>query len=151
MAPPELGRDLVGQRAGGLAVQLVVHLRGVFVQVVGGVRSALIRRSFLETVDEVDIERSIAALRRPVLVMHSPVDQVVGIEHASRIFVASRHPKSFVSLDTADHLLTDVEDANYASAMVAAWASRFLPPLAISDELLREGLQVVADALKAAA
>ena len=93
-------------------------------------RPFLIRRSFLETVERVDIEKSIAALRRPVLVMHSPVDQVVGIEHASRIFVASRHPKSFVSLDTADHLLTAAEDANYASAMVAAWASRFLPPLA---------------------
>ncbi|WP_433952003.1 bifunctional alpha/beta hydrolase/OsmC family protein [Brevundimonas diminuta] len=93
-------------------------------------RPFLIRRSFLETIEGVDIEKSIAALRRPVLVMHSPVDQVVGIEHASRIFVASRHPKSFVSLDRADHLLTDVEDANYASAMVAAWASRFLPPLA---------------------
>ena len=93
-------------------------------------RPFLIRRTFLETVERADIEKSIAALRRPVLVMHSPVDQVVGIEHASRIFVASRHPKSFVSLDTADHLLTDVEDANYASAMVAAWASRFLPPLA---------------------
>ena len=93
-------------------------------------RPFLIRRTFLETVERADIEKSIAALRRPVLVMHSPVDQVVGIEHASRIFVASRHPKSFVSLDTADHLLTDVDDANYASAMVAAWASRFLPPLA---------------------
>ena len=93
-------------------------------------RPFLIRRTFLETVERADIEKSIAALRRPVLVMHSPVDQVVGIEHASRIFVASRHPKSFVSLDTADHLLTDVDDATYASAMVAAWASRFLPPLA---------------------
>ncbi|EOU6465753.1 MULTISPECIES: OsmC family protein, partial [Enterobacter cloacae complex] len=46
-----------------------------------------------------------------------------------RIFVASRHPKSFISLDNADHLLTDVADANYAAAMVAVWASRFLPPL----------------------
>ena len=69
------------------------------------------------------------SLGRPLLVMHSPLDQVVSIDHASRIFVASKHPKSFISLDTADHLLTDVADANYASAMVAAWASRFLPPL----------------------
>jgi len=92
-------------------------------------RPFLIRRSFLEAVEGIDVEKSIASLRRPVLVMHSPLDQVVGIDHASRIFVASRHPKSFISLDTADHLLTDVADANYASAMVAAWASRFLPPL----------------------
>jgi len=85
--------------------------------------------SLLEAVEGIDVEKSIASLRRPVLVMHSLLDQVVGIEHASRIFVASRHPKSFISLDTADHLLTDVADANYASAMVAVWASRFLPPL----------------------
>jgi putative redox protein len=92
-------------------------------------RPFLIRRSFLEAVEGIDVEKSIASLRRPVLVMHSPLDQVVGIEHASRIFVASKHPKSFISLDAADHLVTDVADANYASAMVAAWASRFLPPL----------------------
>ena len=92
-------------------------------------RPFLIRRSFLEAVEGVDVEKSIATLRRPVLVMHSPVDQVVGIDHASRIFVASRHPKSFVSLDKADHLLTNATDANYAAAMVAAWASRFLPSL----------------------
>ena len=93
-------------------------------------RPFLIRRGFLEAVEGIDVEKAIASLRRPVLVMHSPLDQVVGIDHASRIFVASRHPKSFISLDNADHLLTDVDDANYASAMVAAWASRFLPPLA---------------------
>ncbi len=92
-------------------------------------RPFLIRRSFLEAVQGIDVEKSIASLRRPVLVMHSPRDQVVGIDHASRIFLASRHPKSFISLDTADHLLTAAADANYVGAMVAAWASRFLPML----------------------
>lgn len=92
-------------------------------------RPFLIRRSFLEAVEGIDVEKSITSLRRPVLIMHSPLDQVVGIDHASRIFLASRHPKSFVSLDTADHLLTNVADANYASAMVAVWASRYLPPV----------------------
>lgn len=92
-------------------------------------RPFLVRRGFLDAVEKIDIEKAIASLRRPVLIMHSPLDQVVGIDHASRIFVASRHPKSFISLDDADHLLTNVADANYASAMVAAWASRFLPPL----------------------
>jgi putative redox protein len=96
-------------------------------------RPFLIRRNFLNAVDRIDVEKSIASLRRPLLVMHSPLDQVVGIDHASRIFVASRHPKSFISLDSADHLLTDVEDANYAAAMLAVWASRFLPRL--SDDL----------------
>ena len=92
-------------------------------------RPFLIRRSFLEAIVRFDIEKSIASLRRPMLIMHSPLDEVVSIDHASRIFLASKHPKSFISLDTGDHLLTAVADANYASAMVAAWASRFLPPL----------------------
>ena len=92
-------------------------------------RPFLVSRGFLDAVEGIDVEKAIASLRRPVLVMHSPLDQVVGIDHASRIFLASRHPKSFISLDNADHLLTDAADANYAAAMVAAWASRFLPPL----------------------
>ena len=92
-------------------------------------RPFLVRRSFLETVAGIDVEASIASLRRPVLIMHAPMDEVVSIDHASRIFIASKHPKSFISLDNADHLLTDAADANYVSAMVAAWASRFLPPL----------------------
>lgn len=92
-------------------------------------RPFLIRRSFIDAVEEVDVEKAVAALRRPLLVLHSPIDQVVGIEHASRIFVAARHPKSFVSLDAADHLLADAVDANFAAAMVATWANRYLPPL----------------------
>ena len=92
-------------------------------------RPFLIRRSFVDAIAQIDVEKAIGSLRRPVLVMHSPLDQVVGIDHASRIFVAARHPKSFISLDTADHLLTDIVDANYAAAMVAAWANRYLPPL----------------------
>lgn len=92
-------------------------------------RPFLVRSSFLETVAGIDVEASIASLRRPVLIMHAPMDEVVSIDHASRIFIASKHPKSFISLDNADHLLTDAADANYVSAMVASWASRFLPPL----------------------
>lgn len=92
-------------------------------------RPFIIRRSFLEAIARIDVDKAIASLGRPVLIMHSPLDQVVGIDHASRIFGASRHPKSFISLDTADHLLTNVADANYVAAMVAAWASRFIPPL----------------------
>jgi putative redox protein len=97
------------------------------VQIAG--RPFIIRRSFLEAVETFDVETCAATLKRPVLILHSPVDQVVGIDHASRLFGASRHPKSFISLDTGDHLLSDIEDANYAAAMVAAWASRFLPLL----------------------
>lgn len=97
------------------------------VQIAG--RPFTIRRSFLDDVEGHDIEARVAALRRPLLVLHAPLDSIVGIEHASRLFLAARHPKSFVSLDQADHLLTKVDDANYAASMIAAWASRYLPPL----------------------
>ena len=60
--------------------------------------------------------------------MHAPGDEVVGIENASQIFLAARHPKSFVSLDTADHLLSRREDAAYAARVLAAWASRYRRP-----------------------
>ncbi len=68
----------------------------------------------------------IADLGRALLVMHSPVDEVVGIENASEIILAARHPKSFVSLDHANHLLTDKADSDYAASVVAAWAGRYL-------------------------
>ena len=92
-------------------------------------RPFTIRRSFLEDTQARDIETRVATLRRPLLLLHAPLDDVVGIEHASRIFLAARHPKSFISLDQADHLLSKLEDANYAASMIAAWASRYLPPL----------------------
>ena len=92
-------------------------------------RPFTVRRSFVEDLERHDVEARIAELRRPLLVMHAPLDSVVGIDHASRIFQAAKHPKSFISLDTADHLLTRVEDANYAATMIAAWASRYLPQI----------------------
>jgi uncharacterized OsmC-like protein/fermentation-respiration switch protein FrsA (DUF1100 family) len=69
---------------------------------------------------------TIAQLRKPLLVLHSPRDTVVGIDNASQIFLAAKHPKSFVSLDRADHLLTQRADAAYAATVLAAWASRYL-------------------------
>lgn len=77
-----------------------------------------------------DIAASLARLRRALLVMHAPADAVVSIDHASAIFLAAKHPKSFVSLDTADHLLTRREDAHYAASVLAAWAARYLPAAA---------------------
>lgn len=72
-------------------------------------------------------DRPIAGLERALLVMHSPVDRVVGIDNASAIFRAAKHPKSFVSLDRADHLLGDSDDSRYAARMIATWAKRYLP------------------------
>jgi len=85
-----------------------------------------IRRSFIDDLRAHDPGQAIAQLKRPLLVLHAPLDPIVGIDNASAIFLAARHPKSFVSLDRADHLLTGGADADYAAEVIAAWASRYL-------------------------
>jgi uncharacterized OsmC-like protein/alpha-beta hydrolase superfamily lysophospholipase len=92
-------------------------------------RPFLITRRFIEEVGRHKIEEHAAQFHRPLLVMHAPRDQVVAIEHASRIFLAARHPKSFISLDSADHLLANADDANYAAQLIGAWVTRYLPAL----------------------
>lgn len=91
-----------------------------------GGRPFRIRREFVEDVSAARLEPAIAALRRPLLVMHAPRDTIVGIDNASRIFAAARHPKSFISLDGADHLVSDPADAEYVAEVIAAWSSRYL-------------------------
>jgi uncharacterized OsmC-like protein/alpha-beta hydrolase superfamily lysophospholipase len=85
-----------------------------------------IRRAFLEDVAEHNLLQKIAQLRKALLIFHSPTDDRVGIENASRIFEAARHPKSFVSLAGADHLLSRPSDAGYVAKVIAAWAERYL-------------------------
>jgi putative redox protein len=90
-------------------------------------RSFRIRKSFLDDVASQRLAPAIGGLRKALLVMHSPRDDAVDIENATRIFVAAKHPKSFVSLDPADHLLSRREDAAYAGHVLSAWAARYLP------------------------
>lgn len=90
-------------------------------------RRFTVRRQLLDDLGAHQMEAAIAGLGRPLLVLHSPVDNVVDVDNARRIFEVAKHPKSFVSLDTADHLLTDRPDGEYAAVVVAAWASRYLP------------------------
>ncbi|MFU8831973.1 MAG: alpha/beta hydrolase family protein [Wenzhouxiangella sp.] len=85
-----------------------------------------IRSDFVEDARSHDLNERVAGLKRALLIMHSPMDNVVPIDHAQKIFAAARHPKSFVSLDQADHLLGSSADAAYAAKVIAAWASRFL-------------------------
>lgn len=92
-------------------------------------RPFVVRRSFLDELERHNVEKLASELRRPLLIMHAPRDELVGVEHASRLFLAAKHPKSFVSLDTADHLLSAADDANYAAAIVATWAARYMPTL----------------------
>lgn len=93
---------------------------------IGGRRYNL-SREFLERTSAVDLLEEVAKLRVPLLFCHSPGDAVVGIDNAARLFGAARHPKSFLSLAGADHLLLDEADANFAAGMIARWAGRYLP------------------------
>jgi putative redox protein len=89
-----------------------------------------IKREFLDDIAEHGLMAHVANLRKALLVMHSPTDDTVGIDNATRIFVAARHPKSFVSLDDADHLLSQRRDSAYVADVIAAWAERYIDPLA---------------------
>jgi uncharacterized OsmC-like protein/fermentation-respiration switch protein FrsA (DUF1100 family) len=103
-----------------------------------------IRREFLDDVAEKKLHESLAALRKALLIFHSPTDAQVGIDNATRIFVAARHPKSFVSLAGADHLLSKKSDAVYVANVIAAWVGRYLdqPPNMTEDEI-EHGLVLV--------
>jgi putative redox protein len=90
-------------------------------------RPFTIRKQFLDDIRGQHLAEKIARLHKPLLVLHAPTDSTVGIENARRIFDAAKHPKSFVSLDGADHLLTRRDDAVFVAEMISAWATRYLP------------------------
>lgn len=109
----------------GPDLQLIAEQGQAKVQLAG--REFTIRQSFVDDVSGQPQAERIRALRRPLLVLHAPLDKVVGIDSARGIFQAALHPKSFIALDGADHLLTRQADAEYAAAMIATWAARYLP------------------------
>src|ERR1700676_1935374 len=88
-----------------------------------------ITRQFLDDIAEHGLMAHVTNLHKALLVMHSPTDDTVGIDNATRIFVAAKHPKSFVSLAGADHLLSGKRDAAYVADVIAAWAERYLDPV----------------------
>ncbi|MEP4031400.1 bifunctional alpha/beta hydrolase/OsmC family protein [Roseibium polysiphoniae] len=92
-------------------------------------REFTIRKEFVEDATGHVLTRKIEKLGKALLVLHAPLDETVGIDNATEIFVAAKHPKSFVSLDHADHLLSREGDAAYAARVISAWASRYLDPL----------------------
>ena len=110
-------------------------------------RSFQVKKAFLDDVTEQKQTERIASLRKALLVMHSPIDTIVGIENAGTIFTAARHPKSFVSLDDADHLLTRREDAVYAADILAAWAGRWVgrKQAELPEGKIQEGTVVVSE------
>jgi putative redox protein len=116
------------------------HVRGLLGTAAGEIETAgtaevalagrkfRITKQFLDDIGTHNTHERIAGLHKALLVFHSPRDTTVTIENAAQIFMAARHPKSFVSLDNADHLLTRREDASYVAAVLAAWASRYIEP-----------------------
>ncbi len=92
---------------------------------IGG-RSFTVKKQFLEDIRTQNLEEKINRMDKSLLILHSPQDLTVSIENAARLYHAARHPKSFVSLDGADHLLSDKEDSFYAGDVIATWAKRYI-------------------------
>lgn len=123
-----------------------IRARGEAVVTLAG-RDLTIRRQFLDDISAASLTDALPRLGAALLVLHAPRDNVVGIENAQAIFVAAKHPKSFVSLDDADHLLTREADAEYVADLISSWSSRYLD---LAPEPMRpeapEGVVRVAEA-----
>ena len=92
---------------------------------IGG-KSITVKKQFLDDLEKIQMQKAIRKLKKPLLILHSPMDEIVDSENAAIIFKAAFHPKSFISLDKADHLLTDESDAIYAGSVIAAWAEKYV-------------------------
>ncbi|UCC70960.1 MAG: alpha/beta fold hydrolase [Gemmatimonadota bacterium] len=108
-------------------------------------RPFTIKKEFLDDLDRQNMEDRIRTLDRALLVFHSPADAIIGAEDAAQIYQAAREPKSYVSLEGADHLLSRTEDSQYVGAVIAAWAARYLagPEAAAREEPVPHGQAVV--------
>ena len=122
-----------------------IHASGSADVVLAG-RPFTLSREFVRDLDGHRVEETLQSLGRPLLIMHSPVDNTVGIENAALIYKAARHPKSFISLDDADHLLTKETDSLYVGTVLAAWAARYVDAAPEPDtvETLRADNRVAA-------
>lgn len=89
-------------------------------------RPFTIQKQFLEDIETQKLDKAVGDMRKALLIFHSPIDATVGIENAEHIFQMAKHPKSFVSLDDADHILSRKPDAIYVAAVIAAWAERYI-------------------------
>ena len=118
-----------------------IHEKGEVEVALAG-RPFRIRKEFLDDIAKQKLEQYLANLRKALLVLHSPTDDLVGIDNASAIFTAAKHPKSFVSLSGADHLLSKRSDAVYVAEVIAAWSERYLDMVPEPDEMPIEGVLV---------
>ncbi|MGB7374641.1 alpha/beta fold hydrolase [Pontixanthobacter sp.] len=93
---------------------------------IGG-RAFALSREFIDRTVSAKLLNEVARIRVPLMILHAPTDEYVSVDHASKLFMAAKHPKSFVSLDGAHHLLLDDIDARFAAGVIASWADRYLP------------------------
>ncbi|MEM0895761.1 MAG: alpha/beta hydrolase, partial [Verrucomicrobiota bacterium] len=91
-----------------------------------GGRKFTIKQQFIEDITSQNVLAALGQWRGALLVMHSPIDETVSIDHAGEIYSAAKHPKSFISLDPADHLLMKLKDSQYAADIIATWSERFV-------------------------
>ena len=108
-----------------------------------GGRPFTLSRSFLEDVRSASVRDAVKALRKPLMVLHAPGDEVVGIDNATDLFVAAKHPKSFVSLDQSDHLLTGRSDADFVVDVIAGWSARYIGTQAVAEATAPQSNKVV--------
>lgn len=106
-------------------------------------RSFTIRKEFLDDIAAQKLDDAVAGLRKALIVFHAPRDEVVGIDNAERIFRAAKHPKSFVSLDDADHMLGRKADAQWVAGLLSAWADRYVDDAEKTSAASEDGLVVV--------
>ncbi|WP_295806137.1 bifunctional alpha/beta hydrolase/OsmC family protein [uncultured Nitratireductor sp.] len=92
-----------------------------------GGRQFRVQRQFVEDARSHSLLEAVSKMRKPLLVLHAPFDEIVGIDNATQLFLAAKHPKSFISLDRGDHLLTEPEDASFAASAMCGWLSRYIP------------------------
>lgn len=118
-----------------------IEARGCAVVQIGG-SSFPITRQLLAELEETRMGQAVAGLGLPLLICHSPQDRTVSIDAAARLYQAARHPKSYLSLDGADHLLSRDEDASYTAGVIAAWAARYLPAAPEGQVALPRGVEV---------
>lgn len=102
-----------------------IEVKGVAEVKLAG-RSFTIKKQFLDDLKKHSVEDRVASMKKALLIFHAPRDSIVGVENAAVIFQAAKHPKSFISLDDADHLLSRRSDAVYVADVLSAWASRFI-------------------------
>lgn len=106
-------------------------------------RKFTIKKQFIEDLKDTEILDQLKNLKKALLVMHSPTDDTVSVDHAAQIFTAAKHPKSFVTLDNADHLLMNREDAKYAGSVIGSWASRYVSKANVNEVKVNEGVVLV--------